>query len=134
MVRLLFMMAWWLSPVDDANACVAYWQRELGLDHWIVIAKVVRDGELGGSRLGEIEIYEPAKTAIIHVMRVEDSDLSRRLARAEQRFTIAHELMHLRLYADNDPNWRDEKAVDTAVISLMRRRGRWNELLAVEHE
>jgi hypothetical protein len=127
-------MAWWLSPFEDANACVAYWQQELGLDGWIVITKVVPDEELGGSRLGEIEIYEPAKTAVIHVMRVEDSDLSRRLARAEQRFTILHELMHLRFYVDHNPDWRDEKLIDTAAVALMRRKGRRNELAAVERE
>jgi hypothetical protein len=101
MLRLLLMVTFWLPPAGDANAYASYWQRELGLDHWIVITKVVPDGELGGRTLGEIEIYDCARTAIIHVMRVEDSDLSRRRARAEQGFTIAHELMHLRLYVDS---------------------------------
>jgi hypothetical protein len=134
MLRLLLIVASLFSPGGNTSACVTYWQRELGLRDWTITTKIVSDEELGGRILGDIEINEPSKTAVVHLMRVEDSDLSPQLARAEQRFTIAHELMHLRLYINKDPDWRNERMVDTTVISLMRNKGRWTELLAIEHE
>ncbi len=134
MLRLLLIVASLFSPGGNPTACVKYWQRELGLHEWTIITRIVSDEELGGRILGDIEIDELSKTAVVHLMRVEDSDLSPQLARAEQRFTIAHELMHLRLYVNKNPNWRNEGTVDITVISLMRNKGRWTDLLAIEHD
>jgi hypothetical protein len=134
MLRLLLIVASWLSPAGDTNACVEYWQRQLALSDWTVITKIVPDQVLGGRVLGDIDIDDPSKTVTVRLMRIEDSDLPRRLAVADQKFTIAHELMHLRLYVNRNPQWRDEKVVDTATISVMRSHRRWNELRAVERE
>ena len=134
MWRLLLIAASWFSPAEDTKVCVSYWQRELGLVDWTITTVVVQDQELGGRILGDIDIDDRSKKAVVRLMRVEDSDLPRRLARAEQRFTIAHELMHLRLFVAKDPNWRNERVVDTATISLMQKNGRRHELLAVERE
>ena len=134
MLRLLLIAASWFSPSGGMRDCVSYWQHELELETWTIITRVVGDEELGGRILGDIDIDHRSKKAVIRLMRVEDSDLPRRLARAEQRYTIAHELMHLRLYVNNDPNWRNEKVVDTATISVMQKKGRRQELLALERE
>jgi hypothetical protein len=134
MLRLLLIAASWFSPAESRKDCVSYWQRELGLDEWTITTKVVGDKELGGRILGDIDIDDRSKTAVVRLMRVEDSDLPRWLARAEQRFTIAHELMHLHLYVNRDADWRNEKVVDTATIALMQKNGRRHELMAVERE
>lgn len=134
MWRLFLTAAAWLWPTGNINTCVAYWQRELGLTDWTIITGTVPNQSLGGRILGDIDINNRSKIAVVRLMRVQDSDLPRRLARAEQRFTIAHELVHLRLYVNGNPHWQEEAAVDAATISLMRKNGRWSELLALERE
>jgi hypothetical protein len=132
MVQILLIMASWLSPGNDLSGCVSFWQRELGLHDWTIITRVVRDKELGGKIEGDIDINAASKTAIVRVMRLKDSDLDRRRAGAVQRYTIAHELMHLHLFATNNLSWRNEKVVDTALVALMQSKGRRHELRGIE--
>jgi hypothetical protein len=93
---------------------------------------VVSDRELGGRIEGCIDINAAAKKATIRVVRLEDSDLPRWRARAVQRYTVAHELMHLHLHANGDPERSNEKVVDTALVKLMRIKGRRQELMGIE--
>jgi hypothetical protein len=132
MLRALLLAVSWLSPGGGLDACVSFWQRELGLEEWSIAVHVVSDEDLGGRDEGDININWRSKTATIRVMRVEDSDLPRRRARAVQRYTIAHELMHLHLHLIGDPGRSNEKVVDTALVSLMRNKRRWHELMGIE--
>jgi hypothetical protein len=132
MLRVLLLAVSWLSPGGGLEACVSFWQRELGLQEWTIAVHVVSDRELGGRIEGCIDINAAAKKATIRVVRLEDSDLPRWRARAVQRYTVAHELMHLHLHAKGDPDRSNEKVVDTALVRIMRSKGRWYELLGIE--
>jgi hypothetical protein len=126
---LLLALSW---PDAGLDAGVSFWQRELGLEEWAIVVRVVSDRELGGRIEGDIDIDAAAKRAVIRVMRLEDSDLPRWRARAAQRYTIAHELMHLHLHAKGDPDRSNEKVVDATLVKLMRMKGRWHELMGIE--
>ena len=61
MLRILLIMASWLSPGDDLSGCVSYWKRELGLRDWTIITRVVSDEELGGRIEGVATILVSAR-------------------------------------------------------------------------
>jgi hypothetical protein len=122
----------WFVPASGPSDCVAFWQRRLQLEDWIIRLEVVRDSELGGRIAGDIDIDAAAKTAVLRVLHVADSGLPRRLARADQQYTIAHEMVHLHRYVKNDPQWHNERLIDTYTVALVRKNRRWLELTAVE--
>ena len=112
------------SPVPDFKANLAYWQRVLNLQDWQVSVQVVAIGELDYDTVGDIDIQACNKTATIRILREQDSDLSRRLARADQQLTLVHELVHLRRMVDGE-DWHNEAATvaqTTALVSLHHRR------------
>jgi hypothetical protein len=132
MPRFLIVLLSWFSPASDVDACVAFWQERLRLQDWTIRVRVVSAQELGGRANGDIEIDAASQTAVLRVLRLEDSDLPRRLARADQQYTVAHEMVHLYRFVQNDPGWRNEKVIDTHTVALARKHRRWQELLAVE--
>jgi hypothetical protein len=118
-------------PVPDFKANLAYWQRTLNLQDWRVSVEVVRIRELDDNTVGDIDIDVRDKTATIRILREQDSELPRRLARADQRLTLVHELVHLKRMVDGD-DWHNEAATvaqTTALVSLHRR---WREAAAIE--
>jgi hypothetical protein len=131
-VRLLVFLLSFLTPPPSLESCIAYWQQQLNLQDWTVTLRVVGQDELDPGTLGDIEPNLAAKTAVLRVMRTSDSDLSRRRARAEQRLTIVHEMVHLRRFADQDPGWGTEFATNARAGALVREHRRWFEQLAIE--
>ena len=112
------------SPAPDFKANLAYWQRILNLQDWQVSVQVVAIGELDYDTVGDIDIKACNKSATIRILREQDSELSRRLARADQQLTLVHELVHLRRMVDGE-DWHNEAATvaqTTALVGLHHRR------------
>jgi hypothetical protein len=118
-------------PVPDFNVNLAYWQRTLNLQDWRVSVQVVRIEELDDNTVGDIDVDVRDKTAAIRILREQDSELSRRLARADQQLTLVHELVHLRRMVDGDA-WHNEAATVAQTAALVRFHRRWREAAAIE--
>jgi hypothetical protein len=131
-LRFFLVLASYLSPLGDLPRCVEYWQRELGLEDWKITLQIVRQQDLQSGTLGDIEPDIQTKTAVMRILRESESDLRGRLARAEQRNTIAHEMVHLRNFAKGDPNWRTEGSTNSQTAHLIIKHRRWFEMLALE--
>ncbi|HYI97592.1 MAG TPA: hypothetical protein VEX68_28900 [Bryobacteraceae bacterium] len=132
MLRFFLVFASYFSRPDELPQCVQYWQRELGLEDWKITTQVVGRQELQSGTIGDIEPDIQTKTAAMRILRESDSDLHGRLARAEQRNTIAHEMVHLLNYAKGNPNWRTEGATNMQTARLIVKHRRWFEMLALE--
>ena len=132
MLRLFIVVLSYLAPPADLQECVNYWQGKLQLQDWKITLQVVSDHELDYATLGDIEPDLKTRSAVMRIQRETDSDLRGRLARAEQRVTIIHEMAHLRRYASGDPTWRHEGAIHTETAQLIRKHRRWFEMLALE--
>jgi hypothetical protein len=129
--RFLAVVLSYITPPPALDDCVRFWQRHMELKEWHIQVHVVPVAQLGHGTLGDIE-PRSEKTAVLRVMRHQDSNLSPRLALAEQRLTLIHEMVHLRKFVTNDGNWRSEVEVDTEVIEWVRRHRRWRESLLIE--
>lgn len=132
MFRLVAIVLTYLIPPADAPTCVKYWQQQLGLQDWKITLRVVSGSELDHATLGDIEPDRKTKTAVMRLRHESESDLRGRLAQSEQRNTILHEMVHLRKFAANEPDWRNEVAVDLELDTLIRKHRRWFEMLAHE--
>jgi hypothetical protein len=132
MFRLVAFILSYLSPPADATACMQYWQRALQLQEWKITLRVVPGKELDYATLGDIEPNRGTKTVVMRLRHESESDLSGRLAQSEQRNTILHEMVHLRKFANEDPDWDNESAVDAELDRLIRKHRRWFEMLAHE--
>jgi hypothetical protein len=130
--RFLVVILSYLTPPGTVQNCVAYWQRELGLEDWAITVKLVAGKELDHATLGDVEPERESKTAVMRLRHASESDLSGRLAQSEQRNTILHEMVHLRKFASHDAKWGNEAAVDREVDRLIRKHHRWFEMLAHE--
>jgi hypothetical protein len=130
--RFFAVILSWFAPGADLPGCVIYWQSALGLENWTIELRIVRQDELEGGTLGDIEPNGQTRTAVLRVRSEADSDLSSRLTRADQRLTIAHEMVHLRRFASGDPRWGNEHATTLQTGELLHRHGRRWELSAVE--
>ena len=119
------------SSAPDFRANLAYWQRTLNLQDWRVSVQVVRIGELNDDTVGDIDIEVRDKTATIRILREQDSEMSRRLARADQQLTLVHELVHLKRMVDGDA-WHNEAATVAQTAALIRFHRRWREAAAIE--
>jgi hypothetical protein len=111
-------------PVPDFKANLTFWQRALDLQDWRVSVQLVRAGDLDPDTLGDIDIEVHNKTATIRILREQDSEMPRRLARSDQQLTLVHELVHLKRMVDGDA-WHNEAATvaqTTELILLHRRR------------
>lgn len=93
------------SPIQEraitANTFVqeklAQWQKRLKLEDWHITATLVRGTQLKPKTLGNIHWDTPAKTALIHVLALEDYKLPYPDALKDMEFTVVHELVHLQL-------------------------------------
>jgi len=93
--------------------------------------QLVRIGELDPDTLGDIDIQVGNKTATIRILREQDSEMPRRLARADQQLTLVHELVHLKRMVDGDA-WHNEAATVAQTTELVRLHRRWREAAAIE--
>ena len=118
-------------PAPNLKANLGYWQRTLNLQDWRVSVQLVPIGELEANSVGDIGIEVRDKTATIRILREQDSDMSRRLARADQQLTLVHELVHLKRMVDGDA-WRNEAATVAQTTALVRFHRRWREAAAIE--
>jgi hypothetical protein len=118
-------------PAPDLKANLGYWQRTLNLQGWRVSVQLVPIGELDDNTVGDIDINAGDKRATIRILREQDSDMSRRLARADQQLTLVHELVHLKRMVDGDA-WDDEAATVAQTTALVRFHRRWHEAAAIE--
>jgi len=130
--RFVILVLSFLRPVPDLQICLEYWQRELKLEDWAIEMRVVAQRDLEHGTLGDVEPILKTRTAVIRVMVEHESDLSGRLAKADQRFTIVHEMVHLRRFANGDPKWGSEGTTNTEANKLIRKNHRWLEWLVVE--
>lgn len=132
MLRIFGLLITMLSPGPDLDRCVRFWQRELSLHAWNVVVRVVGRAELTDGTVGDIDADVKTRTATIRVLRENDYDLRRPLARADQLLTVAHEMVHLSRLHSGDMRWREEDGTIEATNLLLRRHGRWRELLVAE--
>ena len=117
-----------ISP--ELQSCVSVWQHRLHLEDWRITVNVVPHDVLEAGAQADIEPNPNTKEALIRVMRVEDSDLSGRLALADQEVSIVHELVHLEYFAHpRTRSWSDEGAVINETCTLLRR---YHRVLAFE--
>lgn len=131
-IRFLAVVLSFLTAPPSLEDCVKYWQREMHLEEWSIQVQVVSSEQLDPGTLGDIEPRREDKTAVLRVLRQQDSDLSKRLALAEQRLTVLHEMVHLRKFVTGEGNWRAEFEVDQEAGEWVRRHRRWRESLAIE--
>jgi hypothetical protein len=133
MLRAVFLLFSWFGSPPDLQACVHFWQRELNLQDWNVTLVVARRNELADHTLGNIQPDLASRSAILHVLRENDSDLNNRLAHADQCLTILHELVHLRRFAiSHDPQWFDEPSTDRETALWVHKYKRREELRVLE--
>jgi hypothetical protein len=119
--------------VDDLNASVNYWQREMGLWGWYISVEVVDRSRLTDGTVGHIDTDVERRTARIRVLDAQLSDLPPVEAHADQLLTVAHEMVHLkRLVKDRSPNWRDEDTTNRQTFALLTKHHRWLELSVAE--
>jgi hypothetical protein len=118
-------------PVPDFRANLGFWQRTLNLQDWRVSVQLVRIEELDANTVGDIDIKARDKTAAIRILREQDSELPRRLARADQQLTLVHELVHLRRMVDGEA-WHNEAAAVAQTTELVRFLRRSREAAAIE--
>jgi hypothetical protein len=118
-------------PAPDFRANLGFWQRTLDLQDWRVSVQLVPIGELDENTVGDIDIKDRDKTATIRILREQDSEMPRRLARADQQLTLVHELVHLRRMVDGEA-WHNEAATITQTTELVRFLRRKREAAAIE--
>jgi hypothetical protein len=131
--RFIALVLSWLTAPADLPECVQYWQRALHLEDWTIELRIVPQEDLENGTLGDIEPHFETKSAVLRIRRESDSDLPTRLARADQRLTVAHEMVHLRRFADGNPKWGNENTTTAETGELLRKHRRWRELSVVEH-
>lgn len=132
MGRFIILLLSLLRPTPDLDSCIAFWRRELNLQDWTITTRIVNQRDLDNGTLGDVEPDRSTKAAVIRVMDENESDLTGRLARADQRYTVVHEMVHLRRFASGDPNWRNEGTTNTEANRVIRKHHRWLEWLAIE--
>ncbi|HZT40266.1 MAG TPA: hypothetical protein VFA28_20410 [Bryobacteraceae bacterium] len=133
MLHVFFVLASLIAPAPRLDERVEYWKRILHLDQWRIAVQVVKRQELEDGTEADIETDVRSRTAVIRVLREEDSDLPKRLARADQQVTIAHEMVHLsKLVRLGESFWQDESATNAETDALLRQHHCWRELLVVE--
>lgn len=132
MVRVLLSFLSLLSPSANLSDCVSFWQNALELCDWTIRVEVVPQRALEAGTVGDITPDSMTRTAVLRVMRASDSDLSGRMAGAEQQFTIVHEMVHLQQFTRGDAGWANEMATNAAAARLVREHNRRFEMMAVE--
>jgi hypothetical protein len=133
MLRLILLLIPWMRPASELEACVRFWQQELGVVGWRISVEVVHRERLSDRTVGHIDTDELTRTAVIRVLHARDSDLPLEQARADQKLTIAHEMVHLkRLVCDRSPDWRDEASTNEQTVRLLRKHRRLMELSVLE--
>jgi hypothetical protein len=134
MLRVVALLALLVHhPVPDLDRKIEYWKNQLDLRDWVITLKIVSANELDPYTLGDIEPYLQQKTAKMRILREEDQDLPRYLARSQQLLTVAHEMVHLkRLTTLGRGSWSDERATNTQTVGLLRAHRDWRALMAVE--
>jgi len=133
MLHFLALLLSLYPTSPDLRGCVRYWQRTLSLEEWRITVQVVHRSVLDEGTLGDIAPDAVRRTAVIRVLREADYDLPRRQARADQRLTIAHEMVHLdRLARRGAGAWTDEGEAADETLHLLRAHRRWRELSVVE--
>lgn len=80
---------------SELTAHLAYWQRALRLQDWTVTAKMVRYGEIGGGKGGEIQYCLEMKDALLSVVMAESYPRGERFTHHDEEQTLVHELLHL---------------------------------------
>jgi hypothetical protein len=106
---------------SDLHAYVVAWQERLQLEDWSITLAIVPREVLDEKAQADIE-PQSDKSAILRIMRTEDSDLDQRLALADQEVSIVHELVHLKYFAHPGAvSWSDEGAVISETCMLLRR-------------
>jgi hypothetical protein len=118
-------------PAPDLRANLGFWLRTLDLQDWSVSVRLVAIWELDENTVGDIDIHAREKTATIRILRERDSELPRRLARADQQLTLVHELVHLRRMVDGEA-WHNEAATVAQTTELVRFLRRKREAAAIE--
>jgi len=121
------------SPRPDLAHTSAIWANKLSLADWHVSITTVGCDEIGDAILGDITWDVRTKSARIRVLREEDYDLPRRLARRDQEATVVHELVHLRRAISPDmKSTHDEEDVMVETGGLLRRNHNWLSLAVME--
>jgi len=118
-------------PALNLESNLSYWQHELGLQDWRISVRLVAVHELDRNTLGDITVLSHDKTAIVRILREQDSDLTRCLARSDEQLTLLHELVHLKRRVGGD-DWGNEGATVAETTALVRAHHRWREAAAIE--
>jgi hypothetical protein len=132
MFRWVVYILAFLSPQPEVTTLVEYWQRVLHLEEWQITVALVGSTDLDKGTLGDIEPDRSRRSAVMRVRHAHESDLRGRYATSEMNNTILHEMVHLRLFADGDPEWGNEAVISEEAGRLIRTRRRWLEMLTYE--
>jgi len=133
MLRLVAFLLALYAPRPDFQAVVHYWQHELALEDWNVSVQLVSATDLDDKTLGDIAPNLETKSAVIRILREQDYHLPIRSARADQRLTVAHEMVHLKRFVYPEPvSWTDEGATDRETFEVLQQHSRWRELSVLE--
>src|SRR5689334_17920902 len=123
-VRLIAAVVSFFAPIPDLQSAVQFWQHKLSLTAWRIEVRVVLSNDVQDGTVGAIDTDAARKVAVIQVLDERCSDLPPRQARADQRVTIAHEMVHLSRLQAGDPNWQDEAVTVSRTYDLLRKNRR----------
>jgi hypothetical protein len=115
-----------ILDMEQMEERLAYWQKQLRLQDWVVEVKFERGYELG-ENIARIRPYSHNKRAVISMMAPGDYSPHEILPYDMERILL-HELLHLHFWPltkDDGENDAEEQAINAiaeALLSLERRR------------
>jgi hypothetical protein len=114
-----------LAPLlteDQVNSWVRTWQRRLGLEDWVIEAKIVRLASLPKGTIANIHWSLPKRKASIKVLDSIDSTLPKSEIVRDTELSVVHELIHLsmaKLPLDSNHTELEEEAVKKISSALL---------------
>ncbi len=85
---------------EELDACLAYWQRLLFLENWIIKAELCDVDEIQTPDSAGENIWQYVnRTSMIRILRNPPAD---RIAKVSHEKTLVHELLHLKIIYDFD--------------------------------
>lgn len=103
---------------DQVHPALAYWQRRLRLQDWMVEVKIVRKPDLGDGHDAEVAYNLQQKYATVSLMDPIDFHAPTMLP-YHPEVALVHELLHLHFAAfDAKPNTPEQTAQEQAINCL----------------
>ncbi|HET8546605.1 MAG TPA: hypothetical protein VFL57_01300 [Bryobacteraceae bacterium] len=107
---------------EQVRSWVRKWQRRLGLEEWVIEARIVRIWDLPQGAVANIHWSLPKRKATIKVLNSADSNLAPGEIPRDTELSVVHELVHLsmaRLPLDPNHTELEEETVKRISAALL---------------